>query len=239
MGVISLSILNEDRKSELIAKSKKSEKGRQRYARRRLSSVSKSNREYNRLNTDKFFKEDIIDIGIVVHGETDTYIVSISFGGVLDKLNRILQGREQIQLGDISRALIQAFNSDNVYIRCSCPDATFRMNYWQSKNDIITGPKETRPSDITNPHDTLGSACKHVLLVLSNASWLIKVASVIKNYIEYMSKHQKRLYADIIYPAIYKKPYEESGGGTWNKIRLKKQIQTQLLHHYLLVLSLV
>ena len=29
------------------------------------------------------------------------------------------------------------------------------------------------------------------------------------NYIDYMKKHYERLYADIIYPAIYDKKYEE------------------------------
>ena len=69
--------------------------------------------------------------------------------------------------------------------------------------------KETRPSDITNPNNDLGTACKHVLLVLSNTSWLLKVASTIYNYINYMQKHYEKLYADIIYPAIYGKTYEE------------------------------
>ena len=32
------------------------------------------------------------------------------------------------------------------------------------------GDPQTIPSDITNPNDTLGSACKHVLLVLSNTN---------------------------------------------------------------------
>ena len=75
-------------------------------------------------------------------------------------------------------------------------------------HDVIVGEKETRPSDITNPYDTKGRGCKHILLVLSNNSWLTKVASVIFNYINYMEKHYQNLYADIIYPAIYQTEYE-------------------------------
>jgi hypothetical protein len=37
----------------------------------------------------------------------------------------------------------------------------------------------------------------------------MKVASVINNYIKYMEKHYQKLYADIIYPAIFDKEYEE------------------------------
>ena len=83
------------------------------------------------------------------------------------------------------------------------------MNYWQTKNGVSSGDPENRPSDITNPDDKLGSACKHVLLVLSNTSWLLKVGSTILNYIRYMEKHYEKLYADIIYPAVYGKHYEE------------------------------
>ena len=47
------------------------------------------------------------------------------------------------------------------------------------------------------------------MLVISNTSWIIKLGSVIHNYINYMEKHYPKLYADIIYPAIYEKDYEE------------------------------
>ena len=45
-------------------------------------------------------------------------------------------------------------------------------------------------------------------MVLSNNSWLMKVASVISNYIKYMEKHMPDLYAKIIYPALFDKKYE-------------------------------
>ena len=91
----------------------------------------------------------------------------------------------------------------------NCADFQFRFSYWCSKNSITSGDPENRPSDITNPHDTKGAGCKHILLVLNNTSWLLKVASVIFNYINYMEKHYQRLYADVIYPAVYQKKYEE------------------------------
>lgn len=91
----------------------------------------------------------------------------------------------------------------------NCPDSQYRYSFWQTKNKVNSGDPENRPANITNPHDSLGSSCKHVLLVLSNTSWLLKVGSVIYNYINYMEKHYKKLYADIIYPAIYMKKYEE------------------------------
>ena len=105
--------------------------------------------------------------------------------------------------------MLNTFNSDNVFVRCTCGDFKYRQSYHLSRNGNIAGPKETRPSNITNPNDTLGAGCKHIMLVLSNTSWLVKLASVVYNYINYMEKHYNNMYVKIIYPAVYDKEYEE------------------------------
>ena len=159
---------------------------------------------------NKLFKEDILTVNISVKGETDDYTVKISFGGFLDILKDLVKGnQEDLNLRNITRALVTGFNKDDVYIFCSCPDFHYRFGYWATKNKLTSGEPEDRPSNITNPKDSLGSGCKHILLVLSNNSWLMKVASVINNYIKYMEKHYQKLYADIIYPAIFDREYEE------------------------------
>lgn len=160
---------------------------------------------------NKLFKEDILTVNISVKGETDDYTVKISFGGFLDILKGFVDNnRDDLNLRNITRALITGFNQDDVYIFCSCPDFHYRFGYWATKNNLTSGEPETRPSDITNPTDSLGSGCKHILLVLSNNSWLMKVASVINNYIKYMEKHYQKLYADVIYPTIFDSEYEDS-----------------------------
>lgn len=159
---------------------------------------------------NKLFKEDILTVNISVKGETDDYTVKISFGGFLDILKGLVNGnKEDLNLRNITRALVTGFNQDDVYIFCSCPDFHYRFGYWATRNKLTSGEPEDRPSDITNPDDKLGSGCKHILLVLSNNSWLMKVASVINNYIKYMEKHYQKLYADIIFPAIFDRDYEE------------------------------
>ena len=143
-------------------------------------------------------------------GETDSYLVTISFKGFLDYLRKELAKVDnKLSLRVVIRALLDGINSDDVYMRCSCPDYQYRMAYWASRTDTIVGDKETRPSNITNPNNRLGSGCKHLMLVLSNTSWMIKLGSVIFNYINYMERNYKKLYADVIYPAIYDKKYEE------------------------------
>ena len=83
----------------------------------------------------------------------------------------------------------------------------FRGKYWATRNEILIGAPEDRPSDITNPNDTKGPGCKHITLALSDSSWLIRVSSVIYNYINYLKELDSRLYQEYIYPAIYKEPY--------------------------------
>ncbi len=210
--------LYEDSRSQLLSKSKKGDnyvpsnqsKGKNRYERRLHSKVFHSVRDYNNINMNRLFKDNILDVNVSVHGETDDYSVKMSFGGFLDSLHRELKkNNDTLNLRVVSRALTSAFNSDNVYIHCDCPDFRYRFSYWATKNSVTSGQAELRPANITNPGDTKGSGCKHIMLVLSNNSWLLKVASVIFNYINYMEKHYAKLYADIIYPAIYEKDYEE------------------------------
>jgi len=207
-------IFYEDSRNQLVSRSKQGKKendGKTRFQKRLNSRVASSNTQYNQINMDQFFKEDILTIGIHVKGETDNYVVGISYGGILDALKQEIKRNEieTVELRNIVRALIIAFNREEVFIKCSCPDWKYRFDYWANKNSITFGDKQTEPSDETNPDDNLGPACKHVLLVLSNTSWIIKVASVIMNYIKYMQNHMKKAYADIIHPAVYGKKYEE------------------------------
>ncbi|MBO5711337.1 MAG: hypothetical protein J6R47_00725 [Acholeplasmatales bacterium] len=201
--------LNEDSRAKLLAKSKSSKKGFERFKKRVKSRVANSVKQYNAIDMNKLFKDNILTVDVNVKGETDTYTVKMSFGGFLGLLRDQIDRLGKFDLKAVTRALINGFNKDDVYIHCSCPDWSYRYAYFATKNKINSGDPETRASNITNPNDDLGSACKHVLLVLSNNSWLLKVASTIYNYVNYMEKHYNKLYADIIYPTIYGKKYEE------------------------------
>ena len=211
--------LNEDSRSQLLSKARQGaeykgdkSKGKNRYERRTKSKISNSVREYNQLDMNKFFKEDILDLYIKVHGETDDYMVGISFSGILELIREETTKNEdlQVDLRLILKMLKRAFNrEDHVMIRCSCADFQYRHSYWCSVHDMILGDKETRPADETNPHDDLGPACKHIILVLSNTSWIVKLASAVNNYIHYIEDHYENAYAEIIYPQLYGREYDK------------------------------
>lgn len=213
-------ILLEDRRSQLLSKSKSGRnyspmnqhKGKNRYQRRLKSRIGSSRKNFNAIDMDKIFKDDILDVTLDVIGETDTYKVRVSFYGLLDELHKFIKPKGSdyiLDRRDIARSLTRAFNTNDVYSRCSCADFKYRFSYWCTRNNTIIGDPETRPSDETNPNDDLGSGCKHINLVLNDSSWLLTVGSVIYNYVNHMKDNNSRLYEKYIYPAIYQEPYPE------------------------------
>ena len=203
-----MSSLREDKRAQLMAKGQSGEKeknGQTRYQKRVKSKIASSNKEFNQIDMNKLFRDDILTVNIPVVGETNNYLVTFSFSGFLEKLhNEIETNGNALALKTVLRAIVNSFNTDDVYIRCNCEDFRYRFSYWSTRNNTITGEKELRPSDITNPDDRLGSGCKHIMLCLSNTGWCIKVAAVVKNYIEYMEKHLHSMYAKVIYRSLMK-----------------------------------
>lgn len=211
-------ILVEATRQQLLNKSKKADnykdtsKGRNRWERRNKSRIATTVAQYNNINMDDFFKKDILTVGIQVFGETSNYVVTMKFDGALQEIAKQirLNQKGKLEFKFILQSLIRMFNSDNVYIRCTCPDNKYRMAYHQTRNNYIVGQPENRPSNKTNPNDTKGAGCKHILLVLGNLDWLMKVASVINNYIHYCEDHMERNYADYIFPKLYGMPYNKA-----------------------------
>lgn len=209
-------LLVEANRSELINKGKKganykdTSKGKNRYERRLRSRISSSVATYNKIDMDSLFKRDILTVGIQVHGETDDYIVTMRFSGLLAELRQQLKNNNnKLEYKVIARAMSRVFNSGDINMHCNCPDATYRQNYYQNKNGYGT-MYEPRPSNITNPNDTLGSGCKHTMLCLSNLDWMMKVASVVNNYIKYAQEHLQKLYAEYIFPKVYGMKYDKA-----------------------------
>lgn len=132
-----MTILNEDSRSQLIGKSKSADnyaasnqgKGKNRYYRRLHSKVARSVKEFNSIDMNKLFKDDILDLNIKVTGETSEYVVTLKLTGVLDNIQQELRANPNFNFRTIARALVKAFNAEDVYIHCSCPDFKYRFNF--------------------------------------------------------------------------------------------------------------
>lgn len=106
-------------RQELINKSLRSTKGKQRYYRRLFSKIEYPNRALSRVDVNKWFKEDILDADISVQGETDKYTVTISFYGVWENYEGELSRKS------IKDAITKAYRTEDIYVYCTCPDFCF------------------------------------------------------------------------------------------------------------------
>ena len=118
-------LLNEEKRTQLISKSKSAQKekdGKTRYQKRVKSKVRANVSQLNKIDFNQLFKDNIMTVNLEVDGETDTYLVTISFGGFLDQLRDELEKSNNIfSLRVVIRALLNSFNGDPQEIRT--PDA--------------------------------------------------------------------------------------------------------------------
>ena len=72
---------------------------------------------------NNFFKKDELKVGINVHGETDDYVVTIRFNGVLKAIqDEIRRNNGRLEFKCILIALQRTFNTGDVFVSCTCKD---------------------------------------------------------------------------------------------------------------------
>ena len=92
-----------------------------RFKRRVKSRVANSVKEFNSIDMNKLFKDDILSVNVNVKGETDDYVVRISFGGFLEILHdEIEKNNGVLNLKCVTVALVTGFNKDDIFINCNC-----------------------------------------------------------------------------------------------------------------------
>lgn len=205
--------LTEDTRTQFIAKSRnagqyKDQKfGKNRFERKRLSKMANAVKAFNQIDMNTFFKQDTLEVKIPVTGETDSYTVTVRMEGVCTEIAKNIKSNHNVlEFKTILQALTKVFNTANVYINCTCPDFKYRFNHWSVVRNFGTTDSAHDPGPgkgITNPHDDKGNGCKHVLLVLANGDWMMKVASVINNYIHYAEEKMQKAFLKVIFPKLY------------------------------------
>lgn len=200
--------------SKNVGSYKNQERGKNRFDRKKYSKVANAVKNYNEINMNLLFKQDILQVNIPVVGETDEYTVAIKLEGVVAELQKnIKNNQNKFEFRTIIQALTKVFNTSDVWVKCSCPDFKYRFAHWNIIKNVSVDDSSKDPGPgkgIVNPNDDKGRGCKHVLLVLSNGSWMMKVASVINNYCHYLSEKKPDAFLKLVFPKLYGVPAEEA-----------------------------
>lgn len=212
--------LTEASRTSLIAQSrsagiyKNQERGKNRFERKRYSKIANAVKNYNEINMNLLFKQDILQVNIPVVGENDEYIVTIKLEGVVSEIQKnIKNNNNKLEFRTIIQALTKVFNTSDVYIKCSCPDAKYRFAHWNIIKKVSVDDSSSDPGPgkgIANPNDDKGRGCKHMLLVLANGDWMMKVASVINNYCHFLSEKKPEAFLKLVFPKLYGVPADEA-----------------------------
>ena len=205
--------LHEDTRTMLVSKSRNTgsyidqSRGKNRFERKKLSKIAKTVKQYNQIDMNKFFKDDILEVKIPVQGETDQYTVSIRLAGIVNEIAKnIKNNQNKFEYRTVIQAITKVFNTGNVYVKCNCDDYKYRFAHWNIVNNVSFDDSASDPGPgkgIRNPNDDKGRGCKHILLVLANIDWILKVASVINNHVHYAEEHLQKPFLKVIFPKLY------------------------------------
>lgn len=172
-------ILNEISRKNLVGKVKSDSPPR--YM-RRLNYKTNSDRQYKGIDLDKLLYNDIL----ICQVNVGDYMCTVAYTGVIKKLLEVLkmQPKPNVTLQSVIRAVTLAIDNSDIKVDCTCADFKYRYAYWATKYGYKYGKPETRPAKITNPNDKIGSMCKHLTALLANKKWLVKIATIVNDYIK-------------------------------------------------------
>lgn len=200
--------------SRSVGHYKDQSRGKNRFERKKYSKVANVVKNYNEIDMNKLFKQDILQLNIPVVGESDNYMVTIKLEGVIAEIQKnVKNNKNKMEYRTIIQSLTKVFNTTDVWVKCTCADYKYRFAHWNIIKNVSVDDSSQDPGPgkgIRNPNDDKGRGCKHVLLVLANGDWMMKVASVINNYCHYMSEHKQKAFLKLIFPKIYGCPADEA-----------------------------
>lgn len=212
--------LTEANRTSLIAQSrsagayKNQERGKNRFERKKYSRIANAVKSYNQIDMNKLFKQDILQVSIPVVGENDEYTVTIKLEGIVAEIQKnIKNNSNKLEYRTIIQALTKVFNTTDVYVKCTCADFKYRFAHWNIIKNVSVDDSSQDPGPgkgIANPNDDKGRGCKHILLVLANGDWMMKVGSVINNYCHFLSEKKPDAFLKLVFPKLYGVPADEA-----------------------------
>lgn len=177
----SLSYLSEVNRRELVFKSiRQSPERVQRSKKYKISGKME-------IDVGELLEKDRITVEIPVSSpNTPTYICTIQFNKVIKTIIYVADHqwyRGNVNLDTVEKALGKALDEEKyLKVNCICPDFYYRYSYVAYKNGYKQGLRQPIPAPIRNPHDNIGSFCKHLIMILKNRAWVRQLAQVV-NYL--------------------------------------------------------
>ena len=218
--LVELFKLDEATRTQLVAQSrnigqyKNQERGKNRFERKRFTKIANSVKNYNEINMNDFWKSDILKVNIPVVGETDEYTVTIKLEGVVVEIQKNVKNNgNKFEFKTVIQALTKVFNTSDVWVKCTCSDFKYRFAHHNIIKNVSVDDSSKDPGPgkgIANPKDDKGRGCKHMLLCLSNGSWMMKVSSVIVNYCHFLSEKKPEAFLKLVFPKLYGVPADEA-----------------------------
>lgn len=138
--------------------------------------------DYAGIDPSQLISNDILATKVSV----GDYECIVAYKGVLSNLKDIVkrQPKHNVTLQSVIRAVNTAIDDTDILVDCTCPDFQYRFAYLATKYGYKYGKPETRPANITNPDDDKGAMCKHLTMLLSNKRWLIKLSTIVNDFIK-------------------------------------------------------
>lgn len=111
---------------------------------------------------------------------------------------------EAIPVYDIAVDNFHNFAVNAGIILHNCDDFKYRFAHQLIlNNNSVDGTDKDPGPGKTGMANTQGKGCKHILLALNNQAWLMKVVSVLHNYVNYSQEHMQKAFLKIIFPKLY------------------------------------
>lgn len=145
-------------------------------------------KDFDALNFEELFEND----SFVWTNRVGDYLVTISFEGAFQELySRVrnwggINRWKRITPKLLTQCLSDAMDSEDLQVRCTCPDFQYRFAYWLSRPDVdgIYGTKQNVAPTVRNTQNNQGYVCKHILASLYGKRWVPAAANAWYKFIQ-------------------------------------------------------
>lgn len=110
-----------------------------------------------------------------INGNSSSYTDVIAFEGVFTDLIEVIKelSSHVVNSKSIIKSIHASLDKNDIYLSCDCADFKYRYDYWSTQGKFKWGKLQNSNGDkIRNPHNDMGSMCKHLYALLRSNKFL-------------------------------------------------------------------